>query len=57
MLAALCLALEADEMDRRDIGDMFRHVAAGITLLGRRATGQWPAPEVIMLAIEHESLP
>jgi hypothetical protein len=51
-LAALCLASEADGMERTDIGDMFRQVAAGITLLERRATNQWPASETIMLAVE-----
>jgi hypothetical protein len=51
-LAALCLASEADEMERTDIGDMFRQLAAGITLLERRATDQWPASEIIMLALD-----
>lgn len=50
--AALCLAAEADAIQPKDIGDMFRQVAAGITVLEHRATGQqWP-PEVIMLAVE-----
>jgi hypothetical protein len=56
-LAALCLASEADGMDRTDIGDLFRQVAAGITLLERRAAGQWPAFEVIMLAVEQPTFP
>jgi hypothetical protein len=51
-LAALCLAAEADGRDRKDIGDMFRQVAAGITLLEYRATGELHATEVIMLALE-----
>jgi hypothetical protein len=51
-LAALCLAREADGMERTNIGDMFRQVAAGITLLERRATDQCPASETIMLAVE-----
>jgi hypothetical protein len=55
-LAALCLASEADAMERTDIGEMFRQVAAGITLLERRAADQWPASEVIMLAVEQSPL-
>jgi hypothetical protein len=51
-LAALCLASEADGIEHKDIGDMFRQVAVGITLLQRRAMNQWPTPEVIMLAVE-----
>ncbi len=51
-LAALCLANEADETEHTDIGDMFRRIAAGITLLEYRATDQWPASEIIMLALE-----
>jgi hypothetical protein len=51
-LAALCLAVEADGLERKDIGDMFRQVAAGITLLERRAAGKLRASEVIMLALE-----
>ena len=51
-LAALCLAGEADGMERNDIGDMFRQLAAGITLLEYRATGKQPPCEVIMLAEE-----
>ena len=51
-LAALCLAAEADGIERKDIGDMFRQVAAGITLLQHRATGPHSATEVIMLAVE-----
>jgi hypothetical protein len=51
-MAALCLAGEADGMKRADIGDMFRQVAEGITLLEQRATDAWNAPEVIMLAVE-----
>jgi hypothetical protein len=51
-MAALCLAAEADGMERKDIGDQFRQLAAGITLLQYRATGERPAIEVIMLAVE-----
>jgi hypothetical protein len=51
-LAALCLASEADGMERTDIGDMFRRLAAGITLLEHRATDQRPASEIIMLALD-----
>ncbi len=51
-ITALRLAAEADDLQRKDIGDMFRQVAAGITLLERRATGELQAPEVIMLAFD-----
>jgi hypothetical protein len=51
-IAALCLAAEADDMVRHDIGDQFRQVAAGITLLERRVTGKQQAVEMIMLAVE-----
>jgi hypothetical protein len=50
--AALCLAAEADGMARKDIGDQFRQLAAGITLLQRRAAGERQATEVIMLSAE-----
>jgi hypothetical protein len=51
-LAALCLAGEADGLDRSEVGDMFREIAAGITLLELRYTDQRPATEVILLAID-----
>jgi hypothetical protein len=50
-MAALCLASEADGMEREDIGHQYRQLAAGITLLQRRAAGNLPAAEVIMLAV------
>jgi hypothetical protein len=50
--AALCLAAEADGVDREKIGDMFREVAAGITLLEHRAMGARQPAEVIMLAVD-----
>jgi hypothetical protein len=51
-MAAICLAAEADWMEHKDIGDQFRQLAEGITLLQRRATDQRHAIEVIMLAVE-----
>jgi hypothetical protein len=48
-LAALCLA---QEEGMREVGHMFRHIAAGITLLEDRAAGAQPATEAIMLAVE-----
>ncbi len=50
-IAALILAGEADRVKRDDIGDMFRQVAAGVTLLEGRMTGKRQATEVIMLAL------
>ena len=50
-MAALCLAAEADGMERKDIGDQFRQLAAGITLLHRRGAVERQAIEVIMLAV------
>ena len=51
-LAALCLAAEADAQDQRQLGDAFREIAVGITLLERRTNGDDPAPETILLATE-----
>ena len=51
-MAALCLAAEADGMERQDIGDQFRQVAAGITFLQHRMAAKRQATEVIMLAVE-----
>ena len=54
-IAALCLAAETEAIQRQDIGDMFRRIAAGITLLERRSTGELQAAEVIMLAADRPS--
>jgi hypothetical protein len=51
-LAALCLAVEADALDQSELGENFRKLAAGITLLERRANGDDPATETIMLVSE-----
>ena len=48
---ALCLATEADVRDANQLGDTFREIAAGVTLLERRANGQTPPTETIILAI------
>jgi hypothetical protein len=50
-LAALCLAVEADAREANQLGDTFRELAAGVTLLERRATGQAVPTETIMLAV------
>jgi hypothetical protein len=50
-LAALCLAAEADARKAHQLGNTFREIAAGVTLLERRATGQAVPTETIMLAI------
>jgi hypothetical protein len=49
-LAALCLAAEADAREANQLGDTFREIAAGVTLLERRVTGQAVPTETIMLA-------
>jgi hypothetical protein len=49
-LAALCLAAEADAISGDTAGNTYREIAAGITLLERRATGQAPVTETIILA-------
>lgn len=51
-MASLCLAGESDMLGREDIGGLFRRVAAGITLLEQRRTGQRQATEVILLAVD-----
>ena len=51
-MAALCLAAEADGMERQAVGDQFRQVAAGITFLQHRLAAKRQAAEVIMLAVE-----
>ncbi|GLY85720.1 NACHT domain-containing protein [Actinoallomurus iriomotensis] len=49
-LGALCLAVEADIRRRTGLGDVFRHVAAGVTWLERRRTGRSDAAEAIVIA-------
>jgi hypothetical protein len=51
-MAALCLAVEADVLEHKDIGDRFRQVAVRITLLERRAAGELPTSEVILHAVD-----
>ncbi|MGH3801048.1 MAG: hypothetical protein ACRDTD_13090, partial [Pseudonocardiaceae bacterium] len=50
-LTALCLAAEADAREASQLGDTFREIAAGVTLLQRRAAGQAVPTETIMLAV------
>jgi hypothetical protein len=50
-LAALCLAVEADTREANQLGNTFREIAAGVTLLERRANGQTLPTETIILAI------
>jgi hypothetical protein len=47
-IAAMCLALEADETD----SEIFRRIAAGVSLLERRTDGRIPATETIVLATD-----
>ncbi|WP_240197026.1 NACHT domain-containing protein [Nonomuraea lactucae] len=49
-LAALCLAAEADAHAGGSLSRTFHEIAAGVTLLERRATGQSPPTETIVLA-------
>lgn len=52
-LAALFLAAEADAATRGSaLGDDFREIAAGVTLLQQRLNGEAPAAEMIMLALD-----
>jgi hypothetical protein len=51
-LAVLSLAAEADSLGPHELGDTFREIAAGVTLLERRASGDHPATEMILLAID-----
>jgi energy-coupling factor transporter ATP-binding protein EcfA2 len=51
-VAALCLAAEADADSASDLGDTFREIAAGATLLERRMSGKASAAETILLASE-----
>lgn len=51
-IAALCLAGEAEGLRARDIGEMFRQVAGGVTLLEMAEEGEEPTLDVIMLAMD-----
>ena len=51
-LASLCLAAEADLRDAPTVGDTFREIAAGVTLLERRETGEAPTTESILLTLD-----
>ncbi len=51
-LAALCLAVVADDLDKSELGEDFRKIAAGVTLIEQRANGHDPATETIILASE-----
>jgi hypothetical protein len=51
-LAALCLTGEAEALRDTRLQNAFREIAAGITLLERRASGAEPATEMILLAVE-----
>jgi hypothetical protein len=50
-LATLCLGVEADENCEEWIGDGYREVAAGVTLMEMRGEGEAPVTETIMLAV------
>jgi hypothetical protein len=49
-LTALCLATQADRIARPEVGDKYREFSAGITLIERRANGESPVNETIILA-------
>ncbi|GAA3437714.1 hypothetical protein GCM10018954_073280 [Kutzneria kofuensis] len=49
-LAALCLAGEVTDPQEAALCRRFRALAAGVTLLQRRSTGQWQPTEMIILA-------
>lgn len=49
-ITALCLAVEADIRDAQPVGDTFREIAAGATLLERRAHRLTLPTETIILA-------
>jgi NACHT domain len=51
-LAALSLAAEADRLPHSLLSKTFREIAAGVTLLERRASGAAPVTETILLATE-----
>ena len=53
-LAALCLAVEAEDLDQSELGEDFRKIAAGVTLIERRANGDDPVTDKIILASECE---
>jgi hypothetical protein len=55
-LAALCLAAEGDELGCKEIGDMFRQVAAGITWLQNHASIDLSTGRVIMLAVDEPAV-
>jgi hypothetical protein len=50
-MPALCLAAEADIRSMTGIGDKFRELAAGVTLIERRLDGRAPVTETILLAV------
>jgi hypothetical protein len=51
-MTAWCLAVEASRKHKQPVSDSFRQAAAGLTLMGRRATGRSPVNETIIVAIE-----
>jgi hypothetical protein len=50
-VGALCLAAETDARALPDLGDLFRQIAAGVTLVERRTTGAAPTTEAILLTV------
>jgi hypothetical protein len=49
-LAALCLSTDADSHQQRQLAELLREIAAGVTLLQHRHSGDLPATETIILA-------
>ncbi|ONI83362.1 hypothetical protein ALI22I_33080 [Saccharothrix sp. ALI-22-I] len=54
-IGALCLAIEADDSAATEVADDFRAIAAGVTLLERRADGRAPVSETIILATDRRN--
>jgi hypothetical protein len=51
-VTALALAAEAEWYAEPEAADLYRHVAAGVTLLERRTNGAAPSDETIVLAVD-----
>lgn len=49
-IAALCLAVEADYQNDKELAALFRQIAVTVTLLRGRVMGWAPTPETIILA-------
>jgi hypothetical protein len=50
-VGALCVAAEADARSVAGVGELFREIAAGVTLVERRTNGHAPTTEAILLTV------